>query len=146
MNSKLIALLVVVSIICLGSCKIPYSTCSTCSYYQLPENVNQLAYYYIKVFKKTSNYEYAGKQRIYLLRNKKYILHFKQCPNVKLYDIKVFVYEKQDNKTLKPISEFTCINSREAYSIFTIEKTGEYFIEVKSMQKLYVHLILGQIK
>ncbi len=143
-NTLIITQLVCLFILC--GCFIPYTTCTTCSYYKLPENANHLAYYYIKSAHKKSKTEFSGKQRVYFQRDRNYILHFKQCPNVKPFNVKVFVCEINEDNKIRIISDFSCINSYVAYLVFKVEIDGEYFIEVNTEKKINVHLILGEIK
>ncbi len=65
----------------------PPTICSVCERYTLPENAVEVAQIYVSATKRADDSLFVGKTTLSLQAERTYILHFKQCPNVKLYDM-----------------------------------------------------------
>lgn len=143
MKSRFIQLIILLFII--SGCVIipPITTCEPCYNSHFPADVITCLPIYISSTKKISDRKYTGKKEINLQEGN-VVFHFKQCPNVKLYTVKIKVLEKQDTKKDKCIIEFEC-SDIECYKTIKIPKNMTCIIEVITELKLGVRMKICMI-
>ncbi len=130
-------------VLLMSGCMYPSTTCTPCSYYQLPLNAIALFDFTIHSNKKSSSQKYTGEKEIFLHKPGEYIMHFKQCPNVKYFDVWVKIYSISKDKHDELIAQFECINIQEMYKVFVLESPTRCKIVVNTSRKLMVDLKLG---